>query len=84
MIKEAIATLVEGRHLSAAEAEAVMSEIMAGEATQAQIGSFLTALRVKGETVEEIVGCARAMRSVALAVKPQRTDLIDTRGTGGD
>ena len=84
MIKEAIATLVEGRHLSAAEAEAVMSEIMAGEATQAQIGSFLTALRVKGETVEEIAGCARAMRSVALAVKPQRTDLIDTCGTGGD
>ncbi len=84
MIREAIATLVEGRSLTAQEAEAVMSEIMAGEATPAQIGSFLTALRIKGETIDEIAGCARAMRRVALPVRTRRTDLVDTCGTGGD
>lgn len=84
MIREAIGTLIEGEHLTAAEAEAVMDEIMRGEATQAQIGAFLTALRLKGETVEEITGCARSMRRAAIAVRPQRTDLVDTCGTGGD
>src|SRR5687768_5230591 len=61
-----------------------MSEIMAGEATPAQIGGFLIALRVKGETADEIAGCAEAMRAHVLPVKPKREDLVDTAGTGGD
>lgn len=84
MIKEAIAKTVEGEDLAAAEAEGVMQEIMSGEATPAQIGAFLTTLRMKGETAEEIVGCARAMRRNAIPVRPQRQDLVDTCGTGGD
>ena len=84
MIKEAIAALVEGHNLSAADAETVMRQIMDGEASQAQIGAFLTALRIKGETIDEIAGCARAMRSLAVPVRPKRTDLVDTCGTGGD
>ncbi len=84
MIKEAIAALVEGHSLSAADAETVMRQIMDGEASQAQIGAFLTALRIKGETIDEIAGCARAMRSLAVPVRPKRTDLVDTCGTGGD
>ena len=84
MIKKAIGSLLRGENLSMATAEAVMKQIMRGEATQAQIGGFLVALRIKGETIEEITGCARAMRQVAIAVKPHRTDLVDTCGTGGD
>lgn len=84
MIREAIGKLVERENLTAGEAEAVMDEIMRGDATEAQIGAFLTALRVKGETVEEITGCARSMRRAAIAVRPRRTDLVDTCGTGGD
>ena len=61
-----------------------MGSIMAGEATPAQIGGFLVALRLKGETAEEIAGCAEAMREHVLAVEPQRRDLVDTAGTGGD
>ncbi|MSP13347.1 MAG: anthranilate phosphoribosyltransferase [Chloroflexi bacterium] len=83
-IKEAIVRLVDGEDLNTAEAEAVMDEIMEGMATPAQIGSFLTALRLKGETIEEITGCARAMRRKVVRVSPQRTDLVDTCGTGGD
>ncbi len=83
-IKEAISKVILGEDLSEEEAEAVMSQIMAGEATPAQIGAFLTALRLKGETVEEITGCARAMRRSAIPVRPQRRDLVDTCGTGGD
>jgi anthranilate phosphoribosyltransferase len=84
LIKDAIAKIVDRCDLTAAEAEAVMDQIMDGVATPAQIGAFLTALRLKGETVEEIVGCARAMRRKAVAVSPKRTDLVDTCGTGGD
>jgi anthranilate phosphoribosyltransferase len=62
----------------------VMDEIMRGEATQAQIGGFLVALRLKGETAEEIAGCAEAMRDHVLPVRPKRDDLVDTAGTGGD
>ena len=62
----------------------MMGSIMDGEATPAQIGGFLVALRLKGETAEEIAGCAEAMREHVLAVKPQRGDLVDTAGTGGD
>ena len=57
---------------------------MRGEATPAQIGGFLVALRLKGETVDEIAGCAEAMREHVLVVEPSRTDLVDTAGTGGD
>ncbi|MFQ6058017.1 MAG: anthranilate phosphoribosyltransferase [Anaerolineae bacterium] len=84
MIKAAIAKLIEGRDLTAQEAEAVMEQIMTGNATPAQIGAFLTALRIKGETVAEITGCARAMRRAAIPVQPRRDDLVDTCGTGGD
>ena len=61
-----------------------MGEIMGGEATPAQIGGFLVALRLKGETADEIAGCAEAMREHVLPVRPQRDDLVDTAGTGGD
>ena len=61
-----------------------MNEIMEGEATPAQIGGFLVALRLKGETADEIAGCAEAMREHVLTVRPKRDDLVDTAGTGGD
>ena len=57
---------------------------MRGEATQAQIGGFLVALRLKGESADEIAGCAEAMRDHVLPVRPERDDLVDTAGTGGD
>src|SRR5512142_822406 len=84
MIRESIVKLVDGRDLSLAEAEGVMNEIMDGAATPAQMAAFLTALRAKGETVDEITGCARVMREKAIPVVPHRTDLVDTAGTGGD
>ncbi len=84
MIVEALADLLEGRSLDRSRSRAVMDEIMRGEATPAQIGGFLVALRVKGETVDEIAGCAEAMREHVLPVRPSRTDLVDTAGTGGD
>ncbi len=84
MIKEALSKIVSGSDLTMAEAREVMTEIMRGEATQAQIGSFLTALRMKGETADEIAGCAQAMRESAITVKPKRNQLVDTCGTGGD
>jgi anthranilate phosphoribosyltransferase len=61
-----------------------MMEIMEGQATPAQIGAFLIAFRMKGETTDEIAGCAQAMRENAVAVKPKRDALVDTCGTGGD
>jgi anthranilate phosphoribosyltransferase len=84
MIQAALAELLEGRPLSREQAREVMDEIMRGEATQAQIGGFLVALRLKGETAEEIAGCAEAMRDHVLPVRPKRDDLVDTAGTGGD
>lgn len=69
MIKEAIHKLVLGENLSTEETEKVMSEIMGGEATNAQISAFLTALRIKGETVDEITACARVMRDMAVRLK---------------
>jgi anthranilate phosphoribosyltransferase len=83
-IQEALARLLEGSDLAKAEAREVMNQIMAGEATPGQIGAFLVALRLKGETAEEIAGCAEAMRAHAVTVRPQREDLVDTAGTGGD
>ncbi len=84
MIRESISKLIEGKNLAREEAEGVMNEIMDAIATPAQMASFLTALRLKGETVDEITGCARVMRDKAIAVKPKRTDTVDTAGTGGD
>ena len=67
-IREAIDIVVSGRHLSMDDAASVMRQIMSGEATQAQLGSFLTALRLKGESTEEIAGMATVMREFALRV----------------
>jgi anthranilate phosphoribosyltransferase len=83
-IQEALARLLDGRDLTRDEAREVMGEVMRGEATQAQIGGLLVALRVKGETPDEIAGAAEAMREHVLAVHPKRDDLVDTAGTGGD
>ncbi|MFH1759861.1 MAG: anthranilate phosphoribosyltransferase [bacterium] len=84
MIKEIIKKLVQKEDLNREEAYSVMLEIMSGRTTDAQIGSFLTALSVKGETVEEITGCAAAMREKAACIKPEAENLLDTCGTGGD
>jgi anthranilate phosphoribosyltransferase len=84
VIQKALAELMDGRDLSQEDAREVMNSIMAGEATPAQIGAFLVALRIKGETADEIAGCAEAMREHVLVVRPARTDLVDTAGTGGD
>jgi anthranilate phosphoribosyltransferase len=84
MIKEAIAKVVIGANLTEAEAEAVMREIMQGEATDAQIAAYITALRVKGETVEEITGSARVMREKAVHIRLDAPYQVDTCGTGGD
>jgi anthranilate phosphoribosyltransferase len=84
VIQQALARLLDGHDLSREEAKGVMGSIMSGEATPAQIAGFLIALRAKGETADEIAGCAEAMREHALPVRPQRDDLVDTAGTGGD
>jgi anthranilate phosphoribosyltransferase len=83
-IQQAIARVLDGHNLTRAEARDVMGSIMSGEATPAQISGFLVALRAKGETANEIAGCAEAMREHVLAVRPKRDDLVDTAGTGGD
>ena len=84
MIREAIAKLVDGQSLLEDEAAAVMEEIMTGEATPAQLAAFVVALRLKGETVDEIAGMARTMRAKALRVPYEGQSLLDTCGTGGD
>ena len=84
-MKEVIAKLVEGKDLTTDEAATMMTMIMEGHATQAQIGSILTALRIKGETPSEIAAFARVMRDHAVMVRPQTQGLlVDTCGTGGD
>jgi anthranilate phosphoribosyltransferase len=94
-ITEGIRRVVEGQHLSRSEAESLMNEIMSGQATDAQIASFLTALRMKCETVDELIGFAKVIRAKASPVRPQlnvgasysgtdREMLVDTCGTGGD
>jgi anthranilate phosphoribosyltransferase len=82
-IQQAIQTVVEGRSLSSDEAAAVMAQVMDGQATPAQVASFITALRMKGETPEEIAGFARSMRERSLRVAVN-VPVIDTCGTGGD
>jgi len=97
MIKEAIGKIVRLQNLTEDEAAASMTEIMSGEATEAQIGSFITALRMKGETIDEITGCAKIMRRFATPIRVKsyvdidREDIneddetiLDTCGTGGD
>jgi anthranilate phosphoribosyltransferase len=82
-VREAIAQLVGGRHLSEGEMEAVMRGVMGGEATPAQIGAFMVALRIQGESVDELTGAARVMRRYATRVHTTK-DVLDTCGTGGD
>src|SRR5712692_9743089 len=95
IIIEAIRTLVERRDLTRVEAAAAMEAIMSGAATNAQIAAFLTALRMKGETVEELIGFAQVMRQKAVKVRSRASEvvaatgtdremLLDTAGTGGD
>lgn len=84
MLQEYLHKVVSGYSLTEAEAEAAMGIIMSGEATPAQIAAFLTALRLKGETVEEITGFARTMRRLAEPLNSRHRVLVDTCGTGGD
>jgi anthranilate phosphoribosyltransferase len=98
MIKTAIQKVVDGQDLSEEEMEATMDVIMSGQATPAQIGSFITALRLKGETIEEITGAARVMREKATKIAVDKSlvsidrddinldkeTIVDTCGTGGD
>ncbi len=82
-IREALERLTSGEHLDREGARDVFKIIMAGEATPAQIGGVLMALRVRGETAAEIAGAAEAMRAVSLKVNVAAPDLVDTAGTGG-
>jgi anthranilate phosphoribosyltransferase len=84
VIPSLLPRLIRGESLTEAEAEAVIGHVMDGGASESQIAALLIALRAKGETVDEIVGAARAMRLHAIAVAPERDDLVDTCGTGGD
>ena len=84
MIKDALAKLADRSDLSEMEAEEVMSEIMDGAATPAQIAAYLMGLRQKGETVDEIAGSARAMRARAIRIQVGSSIVLDTCGTGGD
>jgi len=83
LITRAIDTLAGGNDLTLEDAAAVLSEIMAGNASEVQIAGFLIALRTKGETVEELAGLARTMREMAAQVTVASDDLLDTAGTGG-
>ena len=85
-IHAALETVFAGQDLNADAADAAMTQIMSGKSTDAQIGAFLAALRQKGESVAEITGCARAMKRVAVQVRPALNGqrLLDTCGTGGD
>lgn len=84
MLKQAIQKIAANKDLTREEASMAMDVIMQGQATPAQIAAFITALRMKGETVEEISGCAAKMREHAVNIYPQCPNLVDTCGTGGD
>ncbi|HEX6988852.1 MAG TPA: anthranilate phosphoribosyltransferase [Bacillota bacterium] len=84
MLVELMHRVIEGHDLTAAEAEQAMDAIMSGSATPVQIAGYLVALRIKGETVDEIIGSARAMRAHATPVVCRRSGVVDTCGTGGD
>lgn len=83
-MKEAIKKISEGQSLTVEEAKAATMELLSGEATQAQIGAYLTALRMKGETLEEIIGSAMVLRDKAEHITPKVENYIDFVGTGGD
>ncbi|MCW9051720.1 MAG: anthranilate phosphoribosyltransferase [Motiliproteus sp.] len=83
-IQSAIQHLIDGHDLNSEQMQGIMRQIMTGEATPAQIGGFLVALRIKGETVEEIAGAAQVMRELASGVKVVGDHVVDTCGTGGD
>jgi anthranilate phosphoribosyltransferase len=83
ILTRAIDAVSDGTHLTADHASAVLDEIMEGRAGAVQTAAFLIALRAKGETVAELVGLARTMRRLAAHVESDRTDLVDTAGTGG-
>ena len=83
-LQQALARLVEGENLAMDEMAGVMRQVMSGEATDAQIGGLLVALRVKGETIEEIAGAAKIMRELATPVSVEADHLVDLVGTGGD
>ena len=83
-IQQALAAVVAGNNLSRNEMQAVMRQVMSGEATEAQIGGLLIALRMKGETTEEIAGAAQVMRELATPVTVSDPHLVDLVGTGGD
>lgn len=84
MIKESIAKLVKSENLSGSEIELTMEEIMTGQALPSQIASFLTAIRMKGETLDEIAGAAAVMRRHATRIRTKHPVILDTCGTGGD
>ena len=84
MIRETIQKVVDGQDLTERETVDTMNEIMSGEATPAQVASFITALRIKGETVEEITGAARVMREKSTKIHTKHPFVVDTCGTGGD
>jgi len=84
LISKAIGRVVEGQDISGREAADVMRQIMSGECTPAQIGAYLIAMRMKGETVDEIAGSARVMREMATAIRVDDPLVVDTCGTGGD
>lgn len=84
MIREAISKLIERKSLTELETVEVFTEIMEGKATDAQIASFLTALRMKGEAIDEITGAVRVMRQKATVITPNADMIVDTCGTGGD
>jgi anthranilate phosphoribosyltransferase len=83
-IQQGLAKVIERQNLTTEEMVAVMNQIMGGEATPAQIGGFLVALRMKGETIDEITGAATVMRQLASGVKVDDINAVDTCGTGGD
>ena len=84
MINETLTKVVDGHEVTRDEARATMAAIMAGECTPAQIGAFLVALRMRGETVEQISGFAEAMRDNCVRIRTRHEDVVDTCGTGGD
>ena len=83
LLTRSIDTLASGNDLIFEDTSAVLSEIMAGNASEVQIAGFLIALRTKGETVQELAGLARTMRTYATPVQVGRRDILDTAGTGG-
>lgn len=83
-IQQAVSALVESKDLNTEEMIGAMREVMTGEATPAQIGAFLVALRMKGETIDEITGAATVMRELSSKVDINSENLVDTCGTGGD